>query len=195
MPKSTNSREIIKGDFGDFFEKNKAKQKTFEMVDFVGCNLQEIKLTNFNFVDCKFLDCNLSLVKLDRSGFLDVDFVRCKLSGVNFNLENLGWNFSVSFEDCLINYCSFTDLSFKKSKMYNSDIVDCSFMNVDLSFCNCQKSDFNRTIFHKVDFSGADFRGATNYFIDIFQKPKLKGCKFSRSEVVNLLSQLELEIE
>lgn len=192
MTKNLKRKQISSS---DFFQQNNAKQKNFEGVEFLNCDLQEVDLTDFSFVNCKFVGSNLSLIKFNRVEFVDVEFVDSKISGVSFNSKNTSWNFSVCFENCLVRYANFVDVSFKKSKIYTSEVLDCLFQEVDLSFCNCQKTDFNRTVFDKVDFTKADFRGAKNYFIDIFQKPKLKGAKFSRSEASNLLLQIGVDIE
>lgn len=85
-------------------------QCNFQQVDFSNCKIQ-----NCIFSDCVLEDCNLSLAQLVNTGLSNVKFKNCKLLGVDF-IKVRDFSFSVSFENCILDYASFSRKKLKKAK-------------------------------------------------------------------------------
>jgi len=169
---------------------------SFEKVVFDRCNFQSAQMESCSFIDCTFSHCNLSLIQATKSSFVNISFVSSKLVGVNWKKIQGSLGISLSFEDCNLNYSSFVDISFVKSKLYNCQVCDVDFFDSDLRKCDCRDSVFTNSSFSNTNLQQADFRGAKDYFINIFENQKnLKGAKFSSIEVENLFKSLDIEIE
>ena len=54
--------------------------------------------------------------------------------------------------------------------------------------------DFERSRFSKTNLSGADFRGARNYYIDV-RNNNVKKARFALPEAMSLLGSFEVIIE
>ena len=115
------------------FTRKPPVQGDYEACSFRGCNFSNADLSGSRFIECSFDECNLSNAQLKKSAFQDVAFRNCKMLGLHFeNCNDLG--FSVRFENCQLDHCSFYQLRLSKTP-----------------FINCK--------IHEADFSGADLKG------------------------------------
>src|ERR1700743_228089 len=93
------------------FEGLKQADKVITGREFQGCIFRQCDFSNSNlsgnkFFDCVFEGCNMSNIRLQKSFINNVNFLDSKVLGVNFSeCQNL--LFSVSFENCILDYASF----------------------------------------------------------------------------------------
>ena len=180
-------KDIIEGNLSDTH---------FEKVTFRQCDWQEIKVENCGFVDCVFEKCNLSLMEAKTTNFVNLKFIDSKIVGVNWAKIKSLLGISLSFERCILDYSSFAEVNFVKSKIKECSVKNVDFSKSNLTECDCRGSDFDGAGFGVAKLIKTDFREAKNYTIDILESPRsLKGAKFSHFEVENLLSTLNIVIE
>src|SRR5690606_3241242 len=176
------------------FDRNQTLTKgEYENCIFNGCNLADKNLSEFKFTDCSFNSCNLSLAKLNNTSFCNVKFKDCKMLGLQFDTCN-AFGFSVSFEDCQLNYASFFKTKIKKTIFKNSQLQETDFVEADLTSavfdnCNLMQAVFDSTILEK-----ADFRTAYNYSINP-ETNRIKKTRFSIEGIPGLLHTYDIDIE
>jgi uncharacterized protein YjbI with pentapeptide repeats len=68
------------------------------------------------------------------------------------------------------------------------------FTEADLTNSDLQNTDFENSRFYNTNLSGADFRGARNFYIDV-KNNILKKTRFSFAGAVTLLNSLDIIIE
>lgn len=160
----------------------------FKNKDFSGTDLAGEK-----FVNCVFKSCNFSLTKFDGVRLQEVNFEQCKLIGVNLGKCDPLF-LKISFKDCLIESCNFSNLDLCKTLFHHCMIRETYFTETKLEKADFKGSDLRGSIFHNCDLSGASFLQAINYSMSPVTN-KLKKCKFSSPEVLALLEHLEIVIE
>lgn len=172
---------------------------TFLGCTFVNCFFQEILFKACRFQDCEFINCDLSLAQVDESTFANTTFEQSKLIGVNWVKASWGRSEiqpllkSVDFMNCVLNYATFMGLSLEKIILRKCTARDVDFSDANLSKADCRFSDFTNSHFRHTNLSEADFRGASNYFIQP-QLNTLKKTRFSLPEAMTLLYNLDIEI-
>lgn len=176
----------------DYSEK-KLSDREFIACEFIDCNFQKSDLSHNDFMDCTFNGCNLSLAVLNGTGIKNARFIDCKLMGIDFSRCN-SFLFSVFFQNCHLDYCSFFQLKMKKTSFLNCSLKDVDFAETDLSMslldnCDLLNASFMRSILEKTDF-----RTAINYAFDP-ELNKIKKAKFSLPGVTGLLSKYSIDIE
>ena len=85
-------------------------------------------------------------------------------------------------------------LKLKKLKMTGCEAKEADFTEADLSTGDFSNTDFEKSIFFHTNISGADFKGARNYYIDA-RVNIVKKAKFSLPEALALLDGLDVVIE
>ena len=85
----------------------------YENCKFLQCNFSDADISGLTFSECEFISCNLSMSNVTKSAFRDVKFKECKMLGIHFDLCN-AFQFSVQFENCVLNFCSFFKMNLKK---------------------------------------------------------------------------------
>lgn len=143
--------------------------------------------------DCIFLGCSFITPDLKKTRLQNVSFEGCKLSGVDFTLCDPTF-FSISFTNCHLDGCNFSQLPCKKISFKNCRVLNCHFIECDLREGDFQGADLGGTLFHQANMEGANFCKAINYQIDPMTN-RVKGAKFSRLEAVRLLEGLGVKIE
>ena len=166
--------------------------KEYEGCKFLHCSFAKADLSNFRFVECSFTDCDWSNAKLLTTTLNDIRFVDCKLLGLHFESCS-DFLFSVSFQNCTLNFSSFYQRQLKKTVFKNSVLQEVDFTDADLTgsvfdTCDLGKAVFDNTILEKVDF-----RTAYNYAIDP-ERNKLKKAKFDRIGLAGLLGKYDIDI-
>lgn len=176
----------------DYSEK-KLSDREFINCEFIDCNFQKSNLGHNDFMDCTFTGCNLSLSVLNGAGIKNARFINCKLMGIDFSRCN-SFLFSVYFQNCHLDYCSFFQLKMKKTSFINCSIKDVDFGETDLGGSVFDNSDLLNTSFMRSILEKTDFRTATNYTFDP-EMNKIKKAKFSLPGVTGLLSKYLIDIE
>src|ERR1043165_2721777 len=97
----------------------------FEAGEFTRCLFIASNAREAKFIDCEFETSSLSSVKID-GAVLQATFRNCKIEGINFftaKREVL----SITFESCLIRYCSFAELKLKETSFIGSTMEQVDF--------------------------------------------------------------------
>jgi fluoroquinolone resistance protein len=167
--------------------------RTFDNCKFISCDFSYADLSNKTFVDCRFENCNLSLIKLVNAGLQGVVFTDCKLSGVNFSVCS-NFSFSVSFDNCNLDYSIFTGKKLKATRFGNSTLNEADFAGADLTNAVFDHCNLNRSVFNRTILKGANFTTSYNIIID----PELNTmdkAKFSRDSLAGLLTKYNLVVK
>ncbi len=175
------------------YQEKIVKGRIFEGCSFTGCDLSKTAFLNGRFSDCVFTDCNMSLVKLGNSGFANNQFKGCKLLGIHFS-ECQDFLFSVSFENCLLDYASFLGKSmprtvFRDCSLRQAVFAGCNLKGAGFYSCDLSDAEFNGTLLNE-----ADFLTARNFRIDP-ELNKMVKAKFSVYGLPGLLEKYSLKIE
>ena len=176
----------------DYSEKTLSKRE-FINCEFIDCNFQKSDLSHNDFMDCIFTRCNFSLAVLNGTGIKNAQFIDCKLMGIDFSRCN-PFLFSVSFQNCHLDYCSFFQLKLKKTTFSNCSVKEVDFAETDLSMAVFKECDLLNTSFIRSILEKTDFRTAINYAFDP-ELNKIKKAKFSLPGVTGLLSKYQIDIE
>ncbi|MFC1871620.1 pentapeptide repeat-containing protein [Chloroflexota bacterium] len=174
------------------FSDETVKSKYFEECVFDGCTFVQCKFEKCTFIDCRFNESLLSAIQPFNSRFINVIFTKSKVTGFDWTkakeLQDL------VFDGCQINYSNFSLMKMPKTKMVNCEAKEVEFIETDLSNGDFKNTDFENSRFFKTNLSGADFRGAINYFIDV-KNNILKNAHFSLPEALVLLDSLDIVID
>jgi fluoroquinolone resistance protein len=174
------------------FTSNTINVDEYDACIFQSCNFENQNLDNFTFIDCEFIDCNLSLIKATNTAFKTVKFSNCKLLGVDFSQCNT-FLLNMNFESCVMNLTSFYQLKIKQKVFNNCSLNEADFSETDLSESNFNNCDLKRAIFNRSVLIKTDFTSALNFSIDP-ETNKIKGAKFSKNNLVGLLTKYQLKI-
>lgn len=164
--------------------------REFDKCNFKQVNFSNCKIQNCIFSDCVLEDCNLSLAQFPRTGFSSVKFKNCKLLGVDFNPVR-DFSFSVSFDNCILDYASFSKKKLRNTLFKKCRILEANFEESDLTgsiFVDC---DLNRASFSNTILIEVDFTSAYNFSIDP-DKNQMKKAKFSVSGLQGLMEKYNL---
>ena len=107
----------------------------------------------------------MSMVKFNGTGLNDVTFKDCKLLGINFS-DCEDFMFSVAFEKCVLDYCSFMGKKMVKTKFSDSSMKNMVFTEANLTQAVFSRTDLAGTLFSQTLLKEADFTTAINYAID-----------------------------
>ncbi|CAM4109952.1 pentapeptide repeat-containing protein [Flavobacterium weaverense] len=183
-------------------------QKTFEKVDWIdkrisnrefedctfkNCDFSNSDFSNNIFMDCEFIDCNLSMIDFTSTSLKSVCFKNCKLLGIHFN-KCTDFLFTVSFQDCILDYASFANKKMPKTKFNSCSIKEASFNGANLTnsvFDNCN---LDSAIFNDTQLAAVNFTTAYNYKIDPEDNPMRKA-KFSVQGIPGLLEKYDIKIQ
>ena len=160
---------------------------------FTNCNFSKTNLRSTDFVDCTFKGCNFSLAQLDNTGLKNVTFIASKLIGINFSACS-NFLFSVTFQDCHLDYSSFFHKKMKKTNFTKCSLKEVDFEEADLSSANFNNCDLYNTRFINTNLEKTDFCTATNYTFDP-EINKIKGARFAYSGISGLLAKYNIDIE
>ncbi|MBC7485240.1 MAG: pentapeptide repeat-containing protein [Cytophagaceae bacterium] len=169
------------------------RNREFEQCIFKDCDLSDSTFAHNRFTDCTFIGCNLSMMKLSGTSLRDVTFKHCKLLGINFS-ECEDFLFHVGFENCILDYASFTRKKMTKTKFIHTSLKQVAFANANLANAVFDDCDLADAVFNATDLKEADFRTANNYIIDP-ELNNIKKAKFSLHGVVGLLAKYAIRIE
>jgi fluoroquinolone resistance protein len=171
---------------------NEVKNKNFEESVFEDCHFLNCSFEKSRFLNCQFRGCVISAVGLLNCRFIQPIFRKCKVLGIDWTKTKLFRE--PEFYDCQIDFSNFRMLKIPGVKIINCEAREVEFIETDFSGGVFTGTDFERSRFFKTNLSGADFRGAKNYSIDITNN-MIKKARFSYPEVISLLDGLEITIE
>ena len=178
---------------GDDFQLQELTRGEYENCTFTDCNFANTNLSGLIFIDCAFVCCDMSMAVLGQTSFRDVKFRDCKLLGLHFN-NCSKFLLSMQFEDSVLNFSSFYQVSLKKAWFSGCKLQEVDFVESNLdqtSFLNC---DFFRAIFNNTVLEGADLSTSYNFSINPANN-RIKKAKFSRENVMGLLEDFGIIIE
>jgi uncharacterized protein YjbI with pentapeptide repeats len=133
------------------------------------------------------------MAKLENTVLTRTKFINCKLLGIDFSVCS-SFAFSVSFEDCIMDYTHFHRNNLKKSSFINCTIKEAGFFDLDLSKADFSNSNLRDTVFERGNLSGADFTSATNFIVNPLES-NVKKAKFSYPGILGLLQNFDIIIE
>lgn len=175
------------------FTQNLLQMGEYESCIFKGCDLSNVDLSNYLFIECTFENCNLSMVTLNMTTFNDIFFKDCKMLGLHFeNCNDIG--FTASFEECNLEHSSFYKIKLQNSRFTNLKLHNVDFTDCDLSNITFQNCDFSGAVFDNTILKNADLRTSFNYSIDP-EKNNIKQAKFSLSGVTGLLEKYDIVVD
>jgi len=166
--------------------------REFQDCTFKQCDLSGSEFSGNKFIDCVFEGCNLSLMKLGNTALQSTTFKDCKILGVNFH-ECSDFLFSVSFDNCIIDFASFNGKKMPKTTFMKSSLKETSFMQAILTGSKFEQCDLLGAIFNRTDLSSVNFVTALNYTIDP-EVNTLKKAVFSAEGLAGLLAKHQLKI-
>jgi len=178
---------------GENFTSSPLEKGEYEFCVFKNCSFAATDLSEIRFIDIEFVDCDWSNANVHQSSFQEVKFKDCKLLGIQFDNCN-DFGFAVSFESCVLNHSVFYQMKLNRSTFHNCQLHHVDFAEADLSNTTLSKCDLLNATFDRTNLEKTDLRGSVRFSIDP-ENNRLKGAKFSLSEVVRLLDKYGLEIE
>ena len=164
----------------------------FEGEAFDGVTLENVSLAASKIIDCDFKDCAFSSLEL-RDAVIQASFRSSKLQGINFFTAKRSL-LSLSFENCLIRYCSFAELVLPEIRFENCTLEQVDFADAKLIGASFNKCVLTDCTFKNTDLSKADLREARGYDIDPMLN-KLTKARFDLPEAVSLLSRFNIRLD
>jgi uncharacterized protein YjbI with pentapeptide repeats len=131
-------------------------------------------------------------MKLSGTTLNNAKFTNCKILGVTFS-ECIDFLFSVSFNNCILDYSSFQNKKMHKTSFKDSSLKGVNFTQTDLSTSAFTKCDLESAIFNQSNLSSVDFSNANNFSIDP-ELNRLKKAKFSLQSLPSLLSKHTIKV-
>jgi fluoroquinolone resistance protein len=170
--------------------------KLFEDCGFIGCNLADATFIDCKFVDCTFTNCNLSNMKVGGTRFSSVEFIESKVLGIDWTRATwprVAVGAPLKFRKSILSDSTFFGLTLEEMV-----VEDCRAHGVDFRDANLSRGIFCRTdlrnaLFGKTNLIEADFSGATDYAIDVFDN-QIERARFTRDEALSLLDSLGIEL-
>jgi fluoroquinolone resistance protein len=183
---------IIRKSYLNCLWKKTIRAKDFEECEFDSCMFVNCRFEKCKFINCKFNECILSAINPVDSRFIDVTFTKSKVIG--FDWTKAQKIQELVFNNCQINYSNFKLLKLPKVKITDCEAKEVDFIETDLSEGDFKNTDFEKTRFFKTNLTGANFKNAKNYYIDV-KNNTLKRTRFSLPEAMVLLDSLDIIIE
>lgn len=164
----------------------------FENATFLSCDFAEADLSGLRFENCSFEDCRFSAAVLKNAALNGAKFTRCQMAGLNFH-DCYKLVFSVSFEDCALDFCSFYGFSLKKTLFKICSLRSAVFTQCDLSGALFERCDLSRAVFHHTKLDKADLSSSFGFVIDP-EANSLKKARFSAWNLAGLLEKYDLDV-
>jgi uncharacterized protein YjbI with pentapeptide repeats len=171
----------------------KLSGREFEGCTFIRTDFSNSTVRDSFFTDCVFEHCNFSMTKLDNSSMAGASFVNCKLTGVDFSATS-EFNFSVSFNNSVLDYASFSRKKMIKTIFTECRITGASFAEADLTGSKFVSCDLTQAVFNRTILNAVDFTTATNFSIDP-EINRMKKARFSLYGLPGLVEKYEVVIE
>jgi len=173
------------------YSANKTIAREYDSCHFLNCNFSGTNLSDVVFADCEFENCNLSSAKIKDTSFQQVDFKSCKMLGLQFDECN-EFGLSFSFEDCVLNHCSFYKTNIPKTIFSGCQLKEVDFTQAALTQASFNDSDLTQATFSKTDLRKAKFQTAINFSIDPTQN-NINKAQFSLTNIKGLVDCFGIE--
>jgi len=160
---------------------------------FERCELDGLDLSEKKFEECTFHDCYFKANNLTKTAFQNVTFEKCKLTGLDFEPCS-SMLLDMTFVDSTLSICSFRGVGLKDMKCRVSEFDECDFSEADLQGVIFDRCSLKRSTFDQSDLKKADFREATDFDINP-EWNKMKGARFSSSNLIGLLRKYGLKVD
>jgi uncharacterized protein YjbI with pentapeptide repeats len=174
-------------------EGNPLPKGDFEGCSFSGCDLSGTDLSGIRFTGCRFEGCNLSMTTLKATVFNGAVFVDCKMLGLRFE-DCHRIPFIVGFENCILDFCTFTGMSLRKTSFRACHVREADFSEADLTEAVFSECRLPRSLFNRTNLEKADFRNSLEFDIDPSAN-RMRRAKFSADGLRGLLGRYDLEID
>ncbi|MBD0779245.1 pentapeptide repeat-containing protein [Maribacter sp. ANRC-HE7] len=178
---------------GKDYRTDRLSKGEYENCIFENCDFSEGYLDNQHFMECQFLDCNLSNTNLGQTVLNDVHFTRCKMMGVKFENCN-DFLMSFGFSNCVLNFSSFYKMALGAIQFDDCKLIEVDFTETDLSGASLDECDLEKAIFYDTVLEKTDLTTAYNFSIDP-ERNQIKKAKFSKANIVGLLTKYNIVIE
>lgn len=178
---------------------NKIENYEFSDCVFNNCNFEETTFINCKFNECVFNNCKFINPKFINTFCRNMTVNKCYFLGINWQTISTSFNRTLAgiclekVSNCFFRFCYFFDLNMNKLNLSFSEFDECEFESCDCKKVNFENAKFKNTKFLLTNLSQSNFVNAQGYYVDI-TTCKLKGAKFSKPEVINLLYSTEIEI-
>ena len=121
---------------------------TFRQVQFLRCRFTDLDFSGTAFYSCRFTDCSFVSCRFAGSFWRDSALSGCKAEGGDFR--------KARFKDCALE-----GLRLRYANLNGALWERCAWTDCDLTETSCQELRVVKTVFQKVNLSGADlFRAA-----------------------------------
>ncbi|WP_308993733.1 pentapeptide repeat-containing protein [Mariniflexile litorale] len=174
------------------YAQKETKNREFDTCNFINCDFSNSLFLSCLFTNCVFTSCNLSITKFNHCQLDNITFKECKLLGVNFSSCN-DFLFSLKFDACILDCCSFARKKMQKTPFINSSVKDVDFSECDLTHSIFKNADLTNTIFSNTNLKSVNFLTAKNYTIDP-ERNSISKAKFSLEGVLGLLNKYDIKI-
>ncbi len=177
---------------GQDYSSNNIPKASYENCIFDNCNFANANLTNTTFSECEFIDCDLSNANVTQTVFKETFFKSSKLLGVKFHSCNT-FLLSFTFEHCTLDYASFYKLKMKNTLFNHCNMVEVDFSEANLNTSIFYECDLRNATFNNTELEKVDLITAINFSIDPSIN-NIKNAKFSKENIVGLLTKYKIEI-
>ncbi len=180
------------------FNAGELRPEAFAGAEFERCAFRngawmEADLSKARFTDCTFEQCDLSNAVIDGTGYRTVRFAGCKLLGNRFDRCN-PFLLRLSFEQCRLDFASFSTLMLKNTRFTGCSLVEVDFAGAGLSNAQFNDCDLSGALFDGTDLTNADLRTAHGFIIDPGTS-RIKGAHFALHGLPGLLMQHGIHVE
>ena len=173
------------------FSIQKSERDDYENCEFVNCIFSDI--SQLSFINCLFKACNLSNCNVNNSKLQDISFFDCKLLGINFS-QAKDFAFTLFCKNCNLDYVSFDKKKLNKSVFENCKMNNANFTQADLSKTKLINCDLLDAHFAQTNLAGVDFTSTQNFLINP-ENNVIKKAKFLSQDLEKLLYQYDIIVE
>lgn len=164
----------------------------YENCTFKQCDLGNVDLSGFKFLECRFISCNLSNVRMDETVISNCEFVDCKLMGTRFD-RCQSMLLSFRFTGCLLDQCSFYQLNLKSMFFKDCSLTGADFTESNLSSCKFDNCNFLNAQFDQTNLEKADLSTSYNIVLDPVNN-RIGKARYSIHGLAGLLTKYQIEI-
>ncbi len=176
-----------------FFTDKKLPAREYDNCTFIKCDFSKADMSVVTFLECRFEYCNFGPTMMKETSFQEVFFLECKMLGVDFSACN-DFMFSVTFDSCNLDFVSFFSFKLKNTVFTNCSLKETDFTETELTGSVFDTCDLFKAVFENSILEKVDFRTAKNFTINP-ESNRMKKAKFSKSGLLGLLAQYDLEIQ
>lgn len=163
---------------------------------FEATDLQQSTMKSSSLTRCSFHECNLANAQFVNTVFTECRFVDSKLVGSDWSRAGLSLlpPVTITFEGCLLDYCSFARANLSRARFIDCSLRDADFTDANLSKATLTNCELGSTRFHGTDLRYADLRGSHGYFFDP-RDNQTRELKLSAPDATTLLTAFGIHVD